>query len=95
MDQEAYLKQRHEWRKGQWLLAIARESGKQGLSISELARRSGIRRATVSTTLSGKKDPKMETLRALWYGLGFTGNDLEPGEILVDGLGRPVVTNDT
>lgn len=75
-----------EAKRRRWLLAIAREVGRQSLSVSELSRRSGVRRATVSEAMAGKRAARMGTLHRLWVGLGFTGSDPEPGEeVLVQG----------
>lgn len=58
--------------------AVQRERGRAGLSLSELARRAGLSKATVSQLESGGGNPSVETLWALATALGV------PFSMLVD-----------
>lgn len=63
--------------------AIKRERTSAGLSVSELARRSGVSKATVSHLESGEGNPSVETLWALGDALGvpfarLVDEDVEP-----------------
>ena len=64
--------------------AIKRERTSAGLSVSELARRSGVSKATVSQLESGGGNPSVETLWALGDALGV------PFSRLVDEDAEPV-----
>lgn len=64
--------------------AIRRERTAQGISVSELARRSGVSKATVSQLESGGGNPSVETLWALGDALGV------PFARLVDDTPEPV-----
>lgn len=57
---------------------LRRERERAALSVSELARRAGISKATVSQLESGSGNPSVETLWALGVGLGV------PFAVLVD-----------
>src|SRR5215468_10122828 len=69
---------------GQIAAAIRRERGRAGLSLTELARRAGIAKSTLSQLESGVGNPSVETLWALGVALGV------PFSRLVD-QPRPVV----
>ena len=64
--------------------AIRRERSAAGISVSELARRSGVSKATVSQLESGRGNPSVETLWALGDALGV------PFARLVDETTEPV-----
>ncbi|WP_246284273.1 XRE family transcriptional regulator [Gordonia asplenii] len=51
--------------------ALKRERGRAGLSITELARRAGIGKSTLSQLESGEGNPSVETLWALSLALGI------------------------
>src|SRR5215468_1017047 len=55
---------------GQIAAAIRRERGRAGLSLTELARRAGIAKSTLSQLESGVGNPSVETLWALGVALG-------------------------
>src|SRR5499427_6135282 len=55
---------------GQIAAAIRRERGRAGLSLTELARRAGIAKSTLSQLESGTGNPSVETLWALATALG-------------------------
>jgi transcriptional regulator with XRE-family HTH domain len=55
---------------GQIATALRRERGRSGLSLTELARRAGIAKSTLSQLESGAGNPSVETLWALATALG-------------------------
>jgi len=57
---------------GQIAAALRRERGRSGLSLTELARRAGIAKSTLSQLESGTGNPSVETLWALATALGVT-----------------------
>jgi len=64
--------------------ALRRERDRAGLSLSELAKRAGIAKSTLSQLESGAGNPSVETLWALGVALGV------PFSRLVDPPGRAV-----
>ncbi|WP_430592114.1 helix-turn-helix domain-containing protein [Humidisolicoccus flavus] len=64
--------------------AVRRERTASGLSVSELARRAGVSKATVSQLESGAGNPSVETLWSLGHALGVTFAQLveEPSQTL-------------
>jgi transcriptional regulator with XRE-family HTH domain len=75
--------------------ALKRERTSGGLSVSELARRSGVSKATVSQLESGGGNPSVETLWALGDALGvpfarLVDEDTEPVTLIRAGDAPPI-----
>jgi transcriptional regulator with XRE-family HTH domain len=71
----------------------AREYGPNGISQSELARKSGVPQATISRTLKGTTDPEADTIRKLAVALAVTFEWLHEGtqpKYRTEGSTRPL-----
>lgn len=64
-----------------WIDALVSLKKKSGKTLKQIADESGVPLGTLNKLFAGQtKDPKLETIRAVVYALGFTLDDLEEKE---------------
>ena len=65
-----------------WLERLKRMKQQSGLTTKEIAQQSGLPEPTLEKLFAGQtKDPKLNTIRTLVHFLGYTLDELAPGDI--------------